>query len=101
MTLATIRTYKDNGPYFPVTKGCYQAANLKDVLFHCRLAMEDGEHLIGLFDADGSCKGIWEDCAEPEPDGEGGWNLPAPCYDLQRCNSRSPKHFASLVELVK
>jgi hypothetical protein len=58
--ICTIRTYQDNGPYFPATKGCYQARSLKDLLFHARLAMEDREDVIGLFDADGACKGIWQ-----------------------------------------
>ena len=101
MSLPTVRTFSFNGPYFPPTKGCYQAASLRDVLFHCRLAMEDHEHLIGLFDAEGSCKGIWELCSEPEPDGEGDWVMTAPCYDLLRPNCNRPQIFAMLVETLK
>ena len=101
MSLATVRTYQDNGPYFAPSKGCYQAASISDVLRHCRLAMSDGEHVIGLFDADGACKGVWEDCTEPESDGEGGWCFPPRIYDLLRPNGYRPKHFSSLVELLK
>ena len=53
----------------------YQAASLKDVLFHTRLAMEDLEHVISVWHDD-QCVGLWEDDSEPEPDGEGGWNMP-------------------------
>ena len=101
MSLPTVRTYQDNGPFFPPTKGCYQAASISDVLRHCRLAMADGEHVIGLFDAEGACRGIWEDCTVPENDGEGGWCFPARTYDLLRPNGYRPKHFASLVEILK
>ena len=80
----TIRTYTYNGPSFGASKGKYQAASLKDVLFHCRLAMEDNEDLIGLFDANGACKGFWEAEAEAESDGEGGWCFPAVSYVLRR-----------------
>jgi hypothetical protein len=101
MSLATVRTFQDNGPFFPPTKGCYQAASISDVLRHCKLAMADGEHVIGLFDAEGTCKGIWENCPEPESDGGDGWCFPARVYDLLRPNGYRPKHFSSLVELLK
>ena len=101
MSLATVRTFQDNGPYFPSTKGCYQVASISDVLRHCKLAMADGEHVIGLFDADGACKGIWEVCIEPESDGEDGWCFPPRIYDLLRPNGYRTKHFSSLVELLK
>ena len=67
----TIRTFTANGPYFPPTTGIYQASCLRDIIFHTRLAMEDGEYQIGLFDDNGQCKGMWVDEAEPDVDGEG------------------------------
>jgi hypothetical protein len=82
--MVTIRNYDSNGPYFPPTQGLYQAARLKEVIFHVRQCMEDGDYQIGLFDADGDCKGIWVDEAEPEPDGEDGWLSPSPVYRLYR-----------------
>jgi hypothetical protein len=100
MTLTTVRTYKANGPYFPPTVMKYQAASTKDILFHCRLAMDDGEDLIGVFHGD-VCKGIWENDTEPEPDGEGGWEWPSASYVLKREPGRSPKHFATILELLK
>ncbi len=85
----TIRTYDSNGPYFPPTQGVYQASSLKEMIFHIRQSMEDGEYQIGFFDADGECKGIWTDEAEPEPDGEGGWHHTKPFYVLHRPGSMS------------
>jgi len=80
----TIRTYTDNGPYFGTSRGKYQAASLKEVIFHCRLAMEDQEELIGLFDAKGTCKGFWEAESEAESDGEGGMQCSPISYVLRR-----------------
>jgi hypothetical protein len=91
--MTTVRTYKSNGPYFPCfpcTQGVYQAASLKDVLFHVRVAMENGDYLIGIFDSEGKCKGIWQDDAEAIPDGEGGMMLEAPAYELYREHEMSP-----------
>jgi hypothetical protein len=79
----TVRTYKHNGPYFSPTVMSYQAASLRDILAHCRLAMEDGEDTISVWHDD-RCVGAWENAAEPEPDGEGDWCWPAPCYLLRR-----------------
>lgn len=76
--------YNSNGPYFSATQGLYHASSLKDILFHVRLCMEDGDYQIGVLDDEGECKGIWLDEAEPEPDGEGDWNYPAPVYRLYR-----------------
>lgn len=82
--MITVRNYDDNGPYFAPTQGVYQAPSLRDVIFHIRQCMEDNDYQIGLFDADGQCKGIWLDEAEPESDGEGGMMLGKPCYRLYR-----------------
>jgi hypothetical protein len=85
----TVRTYQDNGPYFPATKGCYQARSLKDLLFHTRLAMEDREDVIGLFDADGACKGIWQLAVEGHVDSVGDSIVDHEAYELLRPSTKS------------
>lgn len=87
--MVTVRTYSENGPYFPPTQGIYQASRLRDIIFHTRLCMEDGDYQIGIFDADGICKGIWLDEAEPVPDGEGGMTMERKNYALYRPGSMS------------
>lgn len=91
----TVRTYKDNGPYWEPTVMSYQAASLNDVLFHTRLAMEDGEHTISVWHDD-QCVGLWEDDSEPEPDGEGGWYMPRGNYVLRRPGGRFPRAFEAM-----
>lgn len=98
--MITIRTYTNYGPFGPI-KGCYQASSLKEVLFHTRLAMEDGEHLIGAFNEDGQCYGIWEEDSEPEPDGEGGFFLPRGRYELQRPGGKRGQAFALAATLLR
>ena len=93
--MTTVATYKANGPYFPPTIMRYQAAGLKDVLWHARTAMDDAEDVIALVDDQGRCKGLWENDAEPVSDGEGGWGWPAPAYRLLR----EGKDFDRLVKL--
>lgn len=83
--------YSENGPYWPVTQGRYQAARLKDLIFHVRLCMEDNDYQIGIFDEDGECKGMWLEESEPEPDGEGGMIQGKPCYTLYRPGSMSER----------
>ena len=83
--------YSDNGPYWPATQGCYQAARLKELIFHVRLCMEDNDYQIGIFDEDGECKGMWLEESEPEPDGEGGMVQGKPCYTLYRPGSMSER----------
>ena len=80
----TVRSYTGNGPYFAPTEGVYQAAGLRDMLFHTRKCMEDCEYQIGLFDPDGQCKGIWVDEAEPFDNGEGRMVMGKSCYTLYR-----------------
>jgi len=58
-SMTTVRTYQDNGPYFGATTMSYQASSVKDILRHVRLAMEDREDIVAIFDAEGSCKGLW------------------------------------------
>ena len=48
--MITIHCFKDCGPYFNPAKGRYQAARLKDLIFHVRTSMEDGDDSIGAFD---------------------------------------------------
>lgn len=83
-----VSAFTDNGPYFPPTQGLYQAPDLRWFLFHVRQCMEDGEYMIGIF-SNGECKGIWEDCAQPISDGEGGMVLEKPSYVLHRPGSMS------------
>jgi len=80
----TVRSYTQNGPYFPPTQGIYQAASLRDLIFHVKQCMADSEEMIGLFDGEGECKGIWIDDAGPVDDGEGGMTLGMPMYVLHR-----------------
>lgn len=94
----TVRTYQNNGPYFPPTVMKYQAACLRDVIFHTRMAMEDGEQYIAVFHDD-RCMGVWEDDSEPEPDGEGGWLMPGASYLLRRPGGPMTGHFNSIARL--
>ena len=99
--MVTIRTYKNNGPYWASTVMKYQASCLRDVLFHVRMAMEDGEDTIGAFNEDGTCYGIWENDAEPEPDGEGDWLMPGPMYVLRRPGGKAAKTFVRMAEKME
>jgi hypothetical protein len=82
--IITVRTYQDNGPYFAATKGCYQAASIKDILFHVRLAMEDREDTIAIFDAEGACKGLWQRELEGHVDSAGDSIIDHEGYELMR-----------------
>ena len=83
----TVRSYTDNGRYFPPTQSIYQVACLRDMLFHTMQCMADSEEMIGFFDGEGQCKGIWIDDAGPVDDGEGGMTLGLPTYVLHRPGS--------------
>jgi hypothetical protein len=94
----TVRTLTSNGPYFPPSVGNYQASRLRDVIFHVRLAMADGDDFIGLFHGD-ACVGIFSDEAEPEADGEGDWGdwaMGSPSYVLRRPGDKAPQTFQAL-----
>ena len=65
--------YNSNGPYFAPTQGQYHASRLKDLIFHVRMCMEDGDYQIGVFD----------------DDGEGGLWLSEPAYVLYRPGTMS------------
>jgi hypothetical protein len=82
--MITVRTYQDNGPYFPATKGSYQAASISDVLRHVRLAMEDREDTIAIFDAEGSCRGLWHRETEGHVDSAGHAIVDHDGYGLMR-----------------
>jgi hypothetical protein len=69
--MITIHTYQDNGPYFPASKGRYQAARLSDFIRHVRQSMEDREDVIAIFDKEGSCKGLWHREVEGHVDSAG------------------------------
>ena len=99
--MITIRTYTGNGPYFDPTVMKYQAASLKEVLFHVRMAMEDGEDTIGAFNEDNVCYGIWENDAEPEPDGEGDWLMAGPMYVLRRPGGKAAKAFVRMAKKME
>jgi hypothetical protein len=79
----TVHTYKDNGPYFPPTIMKYQAARLRDLLFHCRIGMEDSEDTIAVFHDD-RCTGLWRNEPDAEPDGDGEWHRGPNCYVFHR-----------------
>lgn len=87
-SLAYVRTRTDHGPYFDPTKGKYQCSSLKDVIFHTRLAMEDGEDCIGVFHGD-ECKGIWCKEWDAEPDGEGGMERSKEWYTFYRASEKN------------
>jgi len=87
--ITTVRTFQDNGPYWGPTVMVYQAASLKDVLFHTRLAMEDREDAIGIFGPDGSCKGIWQRELEGHVDSAGDSIIDHEGYELLRPSTKS------------
>jgi hypothetical protein len=84
--MTTVRTYQDNGPYFGATTMSYQATSVKDILRHVRLAMEDREDTIAIFDAEGSCKGLWHREIEGHTDSAGDSIVDHEGYELLRPN---------------
>ena len=86
--ITTIRTCQDNGPYFSATKGSYQAASLHQLIFHVRLAMDDGEDVIGIYDSAGSCKGIWQRELEGHVDSAGDTIVDHDAYELLRPSTK-------------
>jgi hypothetical protein len=81
--MITIRTYKDNGPCFPATVMKYQAARLRDLCSHVRIAMEDGEDIIAIWHDD-RCTGLWRNECDAEVDADGEWHKGPNCYVLYR-----------------
>ena len=86
--ITTIRTYQDNGPYFSATRGSYQAASLQQFVFHIRQAMEDREHVIGIYGPDGACKGIWQRELEGHVDSAGDAIVDHEGYELLRPSTK-------------
>jgi hypothetical protein len=82
-----IRSYKDNGPYFAPDQGSYQAARLRDFIFHIRQCMADEEDYISVWKGD-ECLGIWRNDYEGLPDGEGGWYRGESAYELLRPDTK-------------
>ena len=99
--MLTILTYQYNGPYFPVTKGRYQAARLRDLLFHVRQAMEDREDTIAIFDQEGSCRGIWCRELEDHVDSAGDVIIDHEGYELMRPDTKEQWMWNRLQEQVK
>ena len=81
--MTTVRTYQDNGPYFPATVMKYQAARLRDLCSHVRIAMEDGEDTIAVWHDD-HCTGLWRNEPDAEPDSDGEWHRGPNCYVFHR-----------------
>ena len=97
--MLTIHTYQDNGPYFPPTKGRYQAARLRDLLFHIRQAMADREHVIAVF-REGCCQGIWKLDTEGHVDSAGDAIIDHEGYELMRPNTREQWMWHRLQEMA-
>ena len=99
--MLTIFTYQSNGPYFPPTKGKYQAARLRDLLRHVRLSMEDREDVIAIFDQQGSCKGIWAREVEGHVDSAGDSIVDHEGYELMRPKTKEQWMWKRLQEKVQ
>jgi hypothetical protein len=96
--ITTIKTYQDNGPYFDATKGSYQAATLQQLIFHIRLAMEDREHVIGVYGPDGACRGIWRLDIEGHVDSAGDSIVDHEGYELLRPDTKEQWMWSRLQE---
>ena len=96
--ITTIKTFQDNGPYFSCTKGSYQAATLQQLIFHIRLAMEDREHVIGVYGPDGACKGIWQLDIEGHVDSAGDSIVDHEGYELLRPDTKEQWMWGRLQE---
>lgn len=94
---ASIVSWSEDGWNKP-TVHCYQASRLESFIYFVRLAMEDEAQYIGVV-KDGQCIGFWEDDAEPEPDGEGGWCMARRFYVLQRPDDRL--HYALIAKRLE
>jgi len=92
----TVRTYKNNGPYFDATVMSYQAARFSELLSHCRIAMDDGEDTIAVFHED-RCVGMWDRELEGHVDSAGDTIVDHDAYELKRPGGRSAQTFAMAV----
>ena len=62
-----------------------------------QMSMEDREDTIAIFDAEGSCKGLWQRELEGHVDSAGDTIVDHDGYELRRPGGRSPKTFAMAV----
>ncbi len=70
-----ISTYKDECPFYAPTRWLRTVSGTPEFVHTIRLAMEESVDYVGVFDDEGTCKGIW--CRETDVDyGE------AECYDV-------------------
>ena len=70
-----ISTYKDECPFYAPTRWLRTVSGTPEFVHTIRLAMEESVDYVGVFDDEGTCKGIW--CREADVDyGEG------ECYDV-------------------
>lgn len=69
-----VSTYEDYGPYYGPLKDIHEVHDLKSLIFWVRESMEQKRQYIGVFDGEGTCKGIWQLEVDAEY-GEG------ECYD--------------------
>ena len=98
--ITTIKTYQDNGYYFPPTKGSYQAATLQQLIFHVRQAMEDREDVVAVYSPDGTCRGIWNREIEGHVDSAGDTIVDHEGYELLRLGTKEKWMWHHLQELV-
>ena len=54
-----VSTYEDRGPYFSPGREIHEVHDIKDFISWVRDSMEEKVHYIGVFDDEGTCKGIW------------------------------------------
>ena len=55
-----VSTFEDRGPYYSPHKEINEVQDLKSLIFWVRESMEQKLHYIGVFDDEGTCKGIWD-----------------------------------------
>lgn len=98
MQAATIRTFKDYGPYFSAEKDTVVVGSLGSLIYIVRQAMEERMDVIAVFHDD-DCAGTWQREVEVEPDGEGGLMPVHDGYTLYRQHHcpRSFDHFIAPV----
>ena len=95
-----IVSYQSFGPYFSPSKGRYQAARLRDLIFHVRQCMEDDDDYIGIFNGN-ECLGIWSREHDVQSDGEGGLEAAGKWYELHRPDGSHPGTWNAMLKVVK
>jgi len=96
----TVRTFTDNGPYFTPTIMQYSAESLERLLFHTRMAMEDGEDIVAVFHDD-HCVGLWHNEPDIISDGEGSMVRGQDCYVGYRPGGPNAGWFNSLANSLR